>query len=390
MTLLERVLEPLARVTTDAGMWGVELDSTRLLYGAGRLGELGREVSRLGCERVLVVTDAGIVAAGHVERALATLSAASVDSVLFEGVTENPDSDLVTLVAGLAAGVDGIVGLGGGSPMDTARAVNFVLTGGGTIEDYWGSGTATAEMLPSIGIPTTAGTGSDAQSYALISQAGSGRKMACGDRRAKFDSVILDPELLATTPRAVTAVAGVDALSHAVESYACNRANPVSRLFAREAWKQLATHLAGVLHDDPAVRRSHQGPMLVGAHLAGAAIEQSMLGAAHACANPLTAQHGITHGVAVGLMLPHVVTFNGEAVAAEYAELAAVTGDRPLGEQLDGLLDTAGLPRRLRDCVEGEMDFESLAVEAAAQWTAAFNPRPTTPRELEVLYEAAY
>ena len=383
-------MEPLARVEADAGSWDVEFDSTRLLQGPGRLAELGEELRRLGCGNVLLVTDPGLVAGGHVDRARASLAAAAVDCVVFDEVTQNPDSDLVQRVAGLAAGCDGIVGLGGGSPMDTARAVNFVLTGGGRIDDYWGNGKAAGPMLPSIGVPTTAGTGSDAQSYALISESGTGRKMACGDRRAKFRTVILDPELLASAPREVVAVTGVDAVSHALESYVCTRANPISRMFAREAWRRLAAHLPAALTPDRAARPPHHGPLLIGSHLAGAAIEQSMLGAAHACANPLTARHGVTHGVAVGLMLPHVLAFNARVAGEAYAGLAATTGRGSLQEQLDELLRVAALPRRIRDCVPQAVDLELLAAEAATQWTATFNPRPVTAHALQGLYEAAY
>ena len=184
-------------------------------------------------------------------------------------------------------GVDSIVGLGGGSSLDCAKGINFVLTNGGSMRDYWGFGKASRPMLPMIAIPTTAGTGSEAQSYALISDAVTHVKMACGDPKAAFRAAILDPLLTRSQPREVTATAGYDAISHAVESYVTTRRNTASSVgFAREAWRLLAANFERVLRDPGDLEA--RGAMLLGAHFAGIAIENSMLGATHACANPLT------------------------------------------------------------------------------------------------------
>src|SRR5688572_32379223 len=222
-----------------------------------------------------------------------------------------------------AAGIDVLIAIGGGSSLDCAKGINFVLAGGGTMREYRGYGKARGTLLPSIGIPTTAGTGSEAQSYAIISDAETHAKMACGDPGAAFRIAILDPALTVSQPRAVTAVAGYDAISHAVESYVTLKRTAISDLFAREAWRMLSSHYRRVLEaptDLPA-----RGAMLLGAHYAGIAIEQSMLGAAHACANPLTARYGTTHGVAIGVMLPHVVRWNAARVGERYAALLDAT-----------------------------------------------------------------
>jgi alcohol dehydrogenase len=275
--------------------------------------------------------------------------------------------------------------------MDCAKGVNFLLTNGGKMEDYWGTGKASRAMLPSLGIPTTAGTGSEAQSYALISQDGSGIKMACGDPKARFRSVILDPSLLSSAPREVQAVAAMDAVSHAVESYVSTRRNPVSQLFAREAWRLLESALESALASPE--RTEVWGRMLLGAHFAGWAIEHSMLGAAHACANPLTARFEITHGVAVALMLPHVIEFNRGEVGALYGELEhadPARRDTPSIEQrVSELRQACGLGGTLRDYGVPRDCLEELAEQAAAQWTATFNPRAVGPDELRKLYEAA-
>ncbi len=281
--------------------------------------------------------------------------------------------------------------------MDCAKGINFLLTNGGKMEAYWGVDKATKPMLPSIGIPTTAGTGSEAQSFALISQEKTHIKMACGDKKARFRAVILDPNLVKTAPQKVAAIAGIDAISHAVESYACTRRNPISQMFAREAWRLLEQSFEVILKEPENIVA--QSNMLLGAHLAGAAIENSMLGAAHACANPLTAAYGIPHGIAVGLMLPQVIRFNSSIANALYANLLdaakiSATQLNQNGEQLCQriieLKNAANLLQRLRDYNVEKHALPELAKAAASQWTGKFNPRPVTEKELLDLYEAAF
>jgi alcohol dehydrogenase len=370
---------------------------TRVVFGSGTLSRLGELARELGCSRVLLVADPGIVAAGHVARADASLRDAAIGTMLFDAFDANPDSAMVAAGAARAAasGIDSIVALGGGSSLDCAKGINFVLTNGGTMRDYRGFGKAAKPLLPMIGIPTTAGTGSDAQSYALISDATTHEKMACGDPKAAFRVAILDPALTVSQPRAVTAIAGYDALSHAVESYVTTKRTEISDLFARDAWQRLEVHYERVLHDPADL--SARGAMLFGAHEAGLAIELSMLGATHACANPLTARYGTTHGVAIGVMLPHVVRWNAAHVGNRYAELLGLPTDTPAeeaGERLSARLQTlarAGdLPATLQDLGVPRADLPLLAAAAATQWTGTFNPRPFDAAAGLALYERAY
>jgi alcohol dehydrogenase len=375
------------------GRWEVRFDETKLVFGSNEVDRLGEICLEMGCKRLLIVTDAGLRGAGHVDRAQRALSAAGIETVIFDRVDPNPTSQHVEAGREVAASsrIDGIIGLGGGSALDCAKGVNFVLTNGGRMEDYWGSGKASQPMLPSVGIPTTAGTGSDAQSYALIAHGETGAKMACGDRKAKFHTVILDESLTGSVPRDVAGIAGIDAASHAVESYVCTRANPISKLLAREAWKLIDAHFEATLDASSVDSR---GGMLLGSFLAGAAIEHSMLGAAHACANPLTAHYHVTHGIAVGLVLPHVMTFNAEKVGGSYDELRPAAVDDDPGDALRRrvieLRAAAGLPSRLSDVSVPRTSLDQLAHEAGEQWTAQFNPRPVTARELLEFYEAAF
>jgi alcohol dehydrogenase len=295
-----------------------------------------------------------------------------------------------------AAAVDSIVALGGGSSLDCAKGINFVLSNGGTMRDYWGFGKASQPMLPSIGIPTTAGTGSEAQSYALISDAETHAKMACGDPKAAFRVAILDPQLTVTQPRLVSAVAGYDALSHAVETFVTSKRNAVSDLFAGDSWSRLALNYARVL-EQPADLGA-RGAMLLGSHLAGVAIEQSMLGATHACANPLTAHVNAPHGMAIAVMLPHVVRWNGAVCGSRYAELlqrcgidaeVATAGDT-LADRLASLARLGSLPATLRELGVSAGDLPTLASEASRQWTGTFNPRLFDTAAAHALYERAY
>ncbi len=188
---------------------------------------------------------------------------------------------------------------------------------------------------------------------------------------------------------------GLDAISHAVESFVTTRSNPVSRMLAREAWRLLESSLEASWSRGAAM--TVRGDILLAAHLAGAAIEQSMLGAAHACANPLTAAFGVPHGTAVALLLPHTVRYNAEVVADDYrqlVELAGLDGAGSPGEllarRLEQLVAVAGLPQRLQQLGVSKAELPALADSATLEWTARFNPRPVSQAELLSIYEAAY
>ena len=375
--------------------WSRELAGIVLHGGAGCLAGVGEAGRELKGRRALVVTDADVRAAGHVERAVRALEAAGLAVEIFDAIRENPTSADVDRGAEAARrfGADLLVAVGGGSAMDATKGVNFVATNGGRMEDYWGHGKAERPMLPSIAAPTTAGTGSEAQSYALIAASEPepgmrhGRKMACGDAKARFDVVLLDPELVATAPRRVAALAGLDAVAHVVESFVTARRNPVSALYAREAWRLI----------EPAFARFAAGEadldvwsdLLLGAHLAGAAIEASMLGAAHAAANPLTAAYGLAHGLAVSLMLPSVVRFNGPEVDDLYRELCGGSA-ADLASRLHDLRLAVGIPGGLAGHGVERGRLPELARLATREWTGAFNPRAVAERDFLELYEAAW
>jgi alcohol dehydrogenase len=370
---------------------------TQIIYGEGKFQELGTFASRLNFRRSLLVSDSGLLDCGYVEEAQRLLAQAGVEVFTFHDFEANPDTRMIEAGRDFAAplAVDSIIGLGGGSSMDCAKGINFLLTNGGVMRDYWGYGKATKAMLPMIGIPTTAGTGSEAQCYALISDADTHVKMACGDPQAAFKIAILDPRLTISQPAAVTASAGFDAISHAVESFVTTRRNALSDLYSREAWRLLEANYERVLAEPANIEA--RGAMQLGAYFAGVAIENSMLGATHACANPLTAHYGTAHGDAIALMLPHVVRWNSTVAEARYAELLRVAcipfaeqASQVLAARLEHFIEAGKLPKRLHSVGIKESDLEILADDAAKQWTGTFNPRPFGASAALEIYRCAY
>jgi alcohol dehydrogenase len=361
----------------------------RVVTGQGAIDQLGSLAKELGFSRTLLVADAGVVNAGHLARARASLRAAGIDAIDFTEFGPNPDADMLEVGRrhAKAQRVDSIVGLGGGSSLDCAKGINFVLTQGAAIHDFQGYGKAMKPMLPMIGVPTTSGTGSEAQSYAIISDPRTHRKMACGDPKAAFRAVVLDPQLTVTQPAAVTAAAGYDALSHAVESFVCTKRTAQSAEKSLEAWRLLEPNYERVLAvpDDLSARAAMQ----LGAFYAGAAVELSMLGATHACANPITARYGTTHGHAIAILLPHVIRWNGSVAGPLYLELSGASADG-LADRLSALAAEGKLPQTLRDAGASKDDLPALANDAAEQWTGRFNPRPFDAKGALEIYECAY
>jgi alcohol dehydrogenase len=373
---------------------------TRVIFGDGALQGLGPLAREVGFRRTLLVADRGLVAAGYAEQTADLLKKSGIEVESFTDFDVNPDSAIIEKGCAVAAPleVDSIMGLGGGSSLDCAKGINFLLTNGGRMQDYLGYGKATKPMLPMIGLPTTAGTGSEAQSYAVISDTQTHVKMACGDPKAAFRACILDPTLTLSQPRTITATAGFDAITHAVETYVTTKRNPLSEVFSREAWALLEANYERVLADPNDL--DGRSAMQLGAYFAGVAIESSMLGATHACANPLTARYGTTHGAALAMLLPTVVRWNMAVAAERYAELARLSGlhsgsdnaqgSESLAKRLEQLAAAGGLQSSLSAAGISRDHLPVLAEEAAMQWTGGFNPRPFDLSGALEVYQWAY
>ena len=370
---------------------------TRIVFGQGTFDRLGQLARGLGFKRTLLVADQGIVQAGYVGDATQLLEAAGIDVLPFHGVIHSPDDSSVEAGRGFAESwrADSVIGIGGGSSLDCAKAINFLLSNGGAIGDYRGYGKATRPLLPAMAVPTTAGSGSEAQSYAYIANGSAQGSIECGDPSAAARIALLDPEVTFTAPHHVTAMAGFDAIAHAVETAVTMRRTAMSDTFSHKAWRLLNEGFERVLLH-PADAEARAG-MQLGAHYAGMAVEQSMLGAAHACAAPLTARFAVQHGLALAILLPHVVRWNGGVVADRYAALLDSprrrARDQDAAETLAGRLEdlaaAAGLGLKLSDSGVDGTALTDLAADAAQQWTGTFNPRPFDAAGAMEIYRAA-
>jgi alcohol dehydrogenase len=359
---------------------------TRVVFGAGeftRLGELAREFGGAKC---LLVAEQAIVDAGYAQEAVRALRARRIEVFAFHEFGPNPNTAMIEAGGAYAAphDVNLIAAVGGEASMDCAKALNFVISNGGRIQDYWGYGKASKAMIPMIAVPTTAGAGNEATASATILDLGSRKRMTCGDAKLAFRTAILDPKLTITLDAALTASAGYDALSHALESLVATRQNAFSDCYAHAAWRMLSFGFERVLanpHDLEA-----RGAMLLGAHFGGLAVENSTLGAAHACAQPLTDSFGIPHGTAIALMLAPVVEWNRPAAGRRYDQL--YPGDLP--RRLRELAEKGGLPASLRDAGVPAEAISRLADDAGSQWFGKFNPRPFDSAAAREIYELAY
>lgn len=363
---------------------------TRVVFGSGEFARLGEIARELGGTRCLLVADPGMVDASYASEAVRSLKARRMTVHAFHEFQPNPTSAMAEAGGAFASqlGIDLIVAVGGGSSLDCAKAINFLLSNGGRIKDYWGYGKAARPMLPMVAVPTTAGTGSEAQTSATLIDSETGARMSCGDAKAAFRVAILDPKLTVSQPPALAAATGYDALSHALETLVTNRQTALSECFSRSAWRLLYSGF------EPMLRRADdleaRGTMLLGAHFGGLAIENSNLGAAHACAHPLTDHFGLPHGGAIALVLPHVIAWNSRtdanSTAERYREL--YPGDLP--GRLRELAEMAGLAANLREAGIPEEALPRLAEDAAKQWTGKFNPLPFNATAALEIYQAAY
>jgi alcohol dehydrogenase class IV len=375
------VIGPFAFHTTPAVRFGPGVSSALADLAGPRLGP-----------RVLVVTDAGVRGLGLAEPALAGLRA-TAELAVFDAVEADPSRATVMAAAAAGQGASGVVGFGGGSPMDVAKLAALLLGSGEDLDAAWGVGNARGPRLPLVLAPTTAGTGSEVTPVAIVT-VGAGEKRGVSSPVLLPDLALLDPDLTLGLPPAITAATGVDAMVHAIEAYASRspNANPVSRALAVEALRLLGGNVERAVRDggDRAARAS----MLVGATLAGQAFANSPVAAVHALAYPIGGRHHVPHGLSNALVLPHVLRFNAPAAAAEYAALAPVAlpgGGGDLADGLAALTARLGLPARLRDAGVPQADLAACAAEAMKQTRLLVNnPRPLTEADALAIYEAAW
>ncbi|MFC0281149.1 iron-containing alcohol dehydrogenase [Falsigemmobacter intermedius] len=366
---------------------------------AARLGELlsaGFEAKNL-----LIVTDKFLNNSGLLAPALQSLSAHGFRVKVFDDVTADPAENLVTDCVALAkqAGVDIVVGFGGGSSMDVAKLVAVLLRNDQPLAELYGIDRVRGERMPLIQIPTTAGTGSEVTNITILTT-GETTKMGIVSDRLYADRVLLDAELTCGLPALQTAATGIDAMVHAIEAFTSRlRKNPLSDLLAKEALRLMAGNLLEACRDGK--NRPAREAMLLGATLAGQAFSNSPVAAVHALAYPLGGFYHLPHGLTNALMLAPVLRYNLRAAASLYAELGEVidlpaSGSVPeraaaFAGFMQNLLVRSGAPARLRDVGVAREDLPKLAAAAMLQTRLLQNnPVPVTEADALALYQEAY
>ena len=368
--------------------------------GAGLLDELGSIAKAICGDRVLVVTDPGMMATGIVDRALATLKTAGMSASVFSDVQADPPEDVIHAATKAAEGMDGVIGIGGGSSIDVAKLAALLAVGSEKLKDVYGVGMAKGPRLPLIAVPTTAGTGSEVTPISIVTT-GASEKMGVVSPVIIPDLALLDPELTRDLPAHVTAATGVDAMVHAIEAYASASPNnnPVSRSLACEALRLMGAALERAVttpHDLEA-----RADMLLGSLLAGQAFANSPVAAVHALAYPIGGHFKVPHGLSNALVLPHVLRFNATTAPEPYAELAPIAfpdlsglsvQDAASGfaDALEALSARCGLPQGLQAVGITENDLPLLARDAMNQTRLLVNnPREVTEEDALAIYRIA-
>lgn len=369
--------------------------------GVGALENLGPEVQRLAAERVMVVTDKGLVAAGVVDTVLARLREAGVGTVVFDQVEAEPSTENCERAAAAVAeaGTRAIVAVGGGSALDVAKGCSILAAHGGRTADYFGTDRVPGPVLPWIGLPTTAGTGSEVTPNAIFTDNAQRLKIGIVSPHLFPSVAIVDPVLTLSVPPAVTAATGMDALTHAIESFTSPKATPQTGMYALEAVRLISRSLRKAVwagRDMQARTDMAHGSLFAGVSLANAGV-----GAVHALAYPLGGQFGVPHGVANSLLLPYVLEFNMLGDIEKFARVAEAMGENVAGLSVRAAAAKAvdavrvlsvdvGIPQRLQDVGIPADALDGLA-EAAMKVTRLLdnNPRRVTLKDARALYQAA-
>ena len=375
--------------------------SPRVLYKAGLIDDIHHEIQRLGARRALIITDSGVRDAGLLEHVQNGIAGAVEVVGIFDQVPANSSVEVVEQAAALAKRCEAemLIAIGGGSPIDTAKCVRMLVTLGGQLLDYQGYNLLTERLLPMIAIPTTAGTGSEVTPFAVIRDETQNLKITFSSPFLAPDLAILDPLLTRSLPPRLTAATGMDALTHAIETFVSTDNNPISDSLALHTIDMIATHLREATNNGDDI--DARGQMLLASCMAGIAFSNGFLGVVHAMAHAVGGMFNVHHGTANAILLPYGMQFNSVLVPNRYGRIARALGVNAGGRSeteviADGiaavrtLTQDCGLPTRLRDV--GVPHDALLAVADAALGDAAIfnNPRSASAEELLALLEAAW
>nr|HID59272.1 iron-containing alcohol dehydrogenase [Desulfobacterales bacterium] len=362
----------------------------KIIFGDGAIRLLGQEIGLLERRYAFVVADRGIKEIGLLEGMLESLEEKGIRYIVFAEITPEPSPQLADQGAHMARkeGCDIVVGIGGGSSLDVAKAIAILITNGGMAEDYIGLELVPRPGLPTVMIPTTAGTGSEATFTAVFTMREKKSKGGINSRFMYSNLALLDPELTLSLPPAITATTGMDALTHAVEAFTSLQANPLSDLMAREAISLIGKFLPLATHNGE--NREARNKMLMGSLLGGLALASAGVGACHALAYSLGALFDVPHGLANAVLLPHVMRFNMDAALEKYAEISRLMNIVEMEESVDRAAQTAvdaisslsrkiGIPRSL-----GELNIPESAIDDLAEASLTVKrPIENNPRNID-------
>ena len=373
----------------------------QVLLGAGAAESVGAEVKRLGGTHAFVVSDSNLKQIGLTDPVVASISGQGIKVTLYTGTEFEPSAQSIApaIAAARAAGCDLVVGFGGGSSLDTAKAVALLSRNEGSVEDYLGIGLVKRRGVPSILVPTTAGTGAEITPNALFYVPAAREKRAVVSPHIIPDVAIVDPLVTLTVPPDVSAATGIDALSHAVESFTSLNASPMTDLYALEAIRLIGTHMRTAVANGKDV--AARDGMARASLYAGIGIGNAGTNIVHALAYPLQGQHRITHGVANSLLLPYGMEFNALSNLSKFGTVAEALGEPVAGlspraaaaksaEACRLLSADVGIPEKMSAVGIKEEHVEDL-VEGAMRMTRlwANNPRAVSRADARAIFEKA-
>ena len=383
----------------DNTLHNYKFEVPEIIFGRGMLNQVGACARRLGGKKIFLVSDKGLFQAGWVGVAMRSLLDAGLEFIYYDGITPNPKDHEVEdgVKEYLRHGVDVIVGLGGGSSMDAAKAIAILVSNGGRISDFEGPDRIICPLPPLVLCPTTCGTGSDVSQFAIISDTTHLRKICIMSRCVAPDISLTDPDTLATLPDEFVGTTATDALSHAMEAFFSIASTTLTDVHAIKALRLLTGSLANAVHE----RRPDDLENLERASLhAGMAFSNSMLGIVHALAHPIGGLYDANHGSINAILLPEVIRYDIPVVTEKLQELAWGLGHRASGnisnasemiqETLDSLLETSGAPRSLRSIGVLRKDLPELARQALKDVCIVTSPREADEEDLLRILERAY
>jgi alcohol dehydrogenase len=379
------------------------LAAPEILFGLGTIGELGKRVGSLGATQVTVVTDEGVAGAGILDRVLGVLEKSGVACGVFDKVEKEPSLENVEHAFKEASGFSSqaVVGLGGGSSIDVAKMVAVLLKHGGNLRDYLGLDKVPGRGLPTIFIPTTAGTGSEVSKYAIFDNREAKTKLGAVSNHLIADLAVVDPELTVSMPPAVTAATGADAFIHAVEGYVAVKSTPLSDLLALEAVRIIYENLPAAFADGQNIPARYQ--MAYGSMLAGIVLNVAGASASHALAYPIGSEYHVPHGVGCMLTFLEVMDYFAMADMAKFSRMAQAMGvktknmsprqaSKQAVEEMRRLVDYIEIPHKLSAINMDRNLIEPFAksVVANQQRLLTNGPRKLTEKDIKTIYERSY